>query len=126
MRGADTVAVRDGGEALHMDTKETGERSCLHLADLGKARGHMRNRAVMLAELLTNGRRQRRRYIAVLGQCACESLSRCGVRCRVCDPLLVALLAIGHSRLCKERHSLGAGRGREELESLDGQVVVSG
>ena len=82
MSRADAVAVRDGGEALHMDTKETGERSCLHLADLGKARSHMRNRAVMLAELLTNGRRQRRRDIAILRQRACESLSRCGVRCR--------------------------------------------
>ena len=54
MSRADTVAVRDGGEALHMDTEKTGERGRLNLADLGKALGHMRNRAVMLAELFTD------------------------------------------------------------------------
>jgi hypothetical protein len=59
MSRADTVAMRNGGKALHVNTQETGERGCLHLADLGKSLGHMRNRAVMLTELLTDRRRQR-------------------------------------------------------------------
>jgi len=66
MGRAHTIAMRDGGEALHMYPKETGERSSLHLADLGKSLGHMRNRAVMLTELLTDRRWQCRCDVAIL------------------------------------------------------------
>ena len=76
MRRADTIAVRDRCEALHMDTKEPRERGGLNLTDLRKTLGYVRNRAVMLAELLADGRRQRRRYIAVLGQLPFLSLRR--------------------------------------------------
>jgi hypothetical protein len=65
MSRADTIAVRNGGEALHMNTKETGERGSLNLADLGKALGYMRYRAVMLAKLFTDRRRQGGRHIPV-------------------------------------------------------------
>ena len=91
MSRADTIAVRDGGEALHMDTEEPRERGGLYFADLGKAFGHMCNRAVMLAQLFTDRRRQCGRDIAVLGQGDGESLRRCAVRCGVGHPLLVAL-----------------------------------
>ena len=76
MSRADTIAVRDGGEALHMDTEEPRERGGLNLADLGKALGHVRNRAVMLAQLLTDRRRQCGRDVTVLGQGDGESLGR--------------------------------------------------
>jgi enhancing lycopene biosynthesis protein 2 len=65
MSSANTIAVRNGGEALHMDSKETGERSSLNLADLGKALGYMCYRAVMLAKLFTDRRRQGGRNIPV-------------------------------------------------------------
>ena len=66
MGRAHTIAMRDGGEALDVYPKQTGERSSLHLADLGKSLGHMRNRAVMLTELLADRRRQCRGDVAVL------------------------------------------------------------
>ncbi len=65
MSRADTIAVRNGGEALHMNTKETGESCSLHLTDLGKALGYMRYRAVMLAKLFTDRRWQGGRHIPV-------------------------------------------------------------
>jgi hypothetical protein len=49
MSRADTIAVRDRGEALHVNTKETRECGGLDLADLWEALSHVRNRAVMLA-----------------------------------------------------------------------------
>ena len=52
MSRADTVAVGDGGEALDVDTQQPGERLGLGLAELGKPLGHVRHRAVVLAELL--------------------------------------------------------------------------
>ena len=55
MSRAHTIAVRDSGQPLHVDTEQAGERGGFNLADLGEPRGHMRNRAVMLAELLTDG-----------------------------------------------------------------------
>jgi hypothetical protein len=55
MGRADTVAVRDGGEALHMDTQETGERGGFHLADLREAFGDMCHWAVMLTQLFAGG-----------------------------------------------------------------------
>ena len=53
MSRADTIAMRDGGETLHMNTQETGERGGFDLADLWKALGDVGHRAVMLTELLT-------------------------------------------------------------------------
>ena len=65
MRRADTITVRNGGEALHMNTKETGKRCSLNLADLRKALGYVRYRAVMLAKLFTDRRWQGGRHIPV-------------------------------------------------------------
>src|ERR1700733_4108356 len=52
VRGADPIAVRDGGQPLHGGTEEPGERLRLRLAQLGELSGHVRHRAVMLAQLL--------------------------------------------------------------------------
>ena len=57
MGRADTVAVRDGGEALHMNTEKSGERGGLDLADLWEALSDMGYRAMMLTELFTGRRR---------------------------------------------------------------------
>jgi hypothetical protein len=53
MRGADAVAVRDGGKPLHGRAKQTAECLGFCLAQLGILGGDMRYRAVMLAKLLT-------------------------------------------------------------------------
>src|ERR1700722_19759955 len=52
VRGADPIAVREGGQPLHGGTEEPGERLRLRLAQLGELSGHVRHRAVMLAQLL--------------------------------------------------------------------------
>jgi hypothetical protein len=51
MSRADTIAVRNGGEALHVNTKKTRESGGLDLADLRETLGNMGHRAVMLAQL---------------------------------------------------------------------------
>ena len=51
MGRAHTIAVSDSGEALYVNTEESGERGSFHLADLGKALGNVCHRAMMLAEL---------------------------------------------------------------------------
>ena len=53
VRGADPIAVRDGGQPLHGGAEEPGERLRLRLAQLGELGGHVRHRAMMLAELLS-------------------------------------------------------------------------
>jgi len=126
MSRADTIAVRDGCEALHMDTKEPRERGCLNLTDLRKTLGYVRNRAVMLAQLLTDCRRQSGSHVPVLGQGDCECLGRGGVRCGVGHSLPVALFALGHPRFCKPGDGVRTGRCCEEFQSLDGEVVVRG
>lgn len=50
-RRADAVSVRDGGEALDVGAQELGEDLGLRLAELWELLGHVRDRAVVLAEL---------------------------------------------------------------------------
>lgn len=126
MSRADTIAVRDGCEALHMDTKEPRERGGLNLTDLRKTLGYVRNRAVMLAQLLTDCRRQSGRHVPVLGQGDCERPGRGGVRRGVGHSLQVALFALGHPRFCKPGDGVRTGRCCEEFQGLDGEVVVRG
>ena len=57
MSRAHAIAVRDGGEALHMNTEKSGERGGLDLADLWEALSDMGYRAMMLTELFTGRRR---------------------------------------------------------------------
>ena len=55
MRGAYPVAVGDGREALHGGAEQAAECLRLGLAELRELRGHVRDRAVVLAELLAAG-----------------------------------------------------------------------
>jgi hypothetical protein len=66
MGRAHAIAMCDGGKPLHVDAEQTGKSGSLNLADLWKALGHVRNRAVMLAQLFTDRRRQRRSNVPVL------------------------------------------------------------
>ena len=50
--GADAVAVGDGGQPLHVAAEHPADRLGLGLAQLGELVGHVRDRAVLLAELL--------------------------------------------------------------------------
>ena len=52
VRGADAVAVRDRSEPLHRRTQQPAERLGFGLAQLRELGRHVRDRAVMLAELL--------------------------------------------------------------------------
>ena len=52
---ADTVAVGDGGQPLDVGAEQPGERLGLGLAQLGELLGHVGDRAVVLAQLLTEG-----------------------------------------------------------------------
>jgi len=126
MSRADTIAMRDGRETLHVNSEQTGECGGLNLADRRKALGNVRNWAVMLAQLFTESRRQSRRNISVFGQSDCERLGRRDARPGMCYPFPVALLILGHARLGEARYRLRAGRGRKELQRVDSHVVVRG
>ena len=56
MRGTDSVAVRDGRQALHGSAEQTGECLRLGLAQLRVLGGDMRHRAVVLTELVSSAR----------------------------------------------------------------------
>src|SRR5208282_2884331 len=52
VRGADTVAVRDRSEPLHRRAEQPAESLGFRLAQLGELGRYVRDRAVVLAELL--------------------------------------------------------------------------
>ncbi len=62
--GADPVAVGDGGQPLHMGAQQLGEDLGLRLAQLRELLGDVRDRAVVLAELLAGGGVARPRVVA--------------------------------------------------------------
>ena len=53
--GARGVAARDGGQALHVRAEQLGEGAGLGLAQLRELRGHVGDRAVVLAQLHARG-----------------------------------------------------------------------
>jgi hypothetical protein len=55
MRGADPVTVGNRREPLHGGAEQPPECLGLRLTELRELRGHVRNRAMMLAELLAAG-----------------------------------------------------------------------
>ena len=128
MSRADAIAVGDGGQPLDVDTEQAGERRGLHLAQLREPLGHVRHRAVMLAELLAGGwtaawtRRSRRRTSAPARACAGVVPGR-----GVGQPLAVALLALRRSasRRTASPHQ-GPPRSARKSSASIGQVVVRG
>ena len=84
--------------ATHGQHRGDGKRGALHLADLGKAGSHIRNRAVMLAELLSWPTAVSARDICVHSDKRLREPGQCGCPVpRVCHPLVVAVLAVRHS-----------------------------
>src|SRR5512133_4079534 len=119
MSRTDTIPVCDGGEALHVNTKKTGEGGGFNLTDRRKALGHVRNRALMLAELFTESRRQSRRHVSVFRQGDCKSLGRRRVGFSVGHPFLVASFALPHAGLCETRYGIGPGPVCQDLPTHD-------
>src|SRR5262249_39630020 len=73
VRGADPVAVRDRSEPLHRRAEQPAKRLGFRLAQLRELGRHVRDRAVVLAELLAGRGAYRRRRaggggVAVGGQ----------------------------------------------------------
>ena len=66
--GADTVAVGDGGQSLDVAAEQPGEHLGLGLAQLRELGRDVRDRAVVLAELVADGRAAHRGSVAVLAQ----------------------------------------------------------
>ena len=54
MCGADTVAVGDGGQPLDVPAEQASEDLGLGLAELGELGRDVRDRTVVLAELVTD------------------------------------------------------------------------
>ena len=74
--GAHPIAVRNGGKPLHPRTQKFGEQLGLGLTHLREGLGHLGHRAVVLADLLANGSRNRRGGVAIGGQGLCQRLDR--------------------------------------------------
>jgi hypothetical protein len=83
MRGAYAITVSDGGESLDVLAEQPGEDLGLGLAQLGKLLCHVRDRAVVLAQLRTGTGFQSRGREPVHGQRLGEHLRLLTVRGRV-------------------------------------------
>src|SRR5580704_2781701 len=103
VRRADPVAVRDGRQPLHRRAEQPAERFRLRLAQLGELGRDVRDRAVVLADLLADqlGRADGRRGagrggVAVGGQRPRECLHPAGEVTRLGHHWLVPPLEFGH------------------------------
>ncbi len=121
--GADTVAVGDGGQSLDVPAEQPREDLGLGLAQLGELLGHVRDRAVVLAELLAGTGLHGGGGIAVGGQRLGEHL-RLLARGRQLQQRPVPHLHLGDP-LPGELHDglVATGLG-DEAQSGRGQVVV--
>ncbi len=74
VRGAHAVAVRDGGQALDVRADELGDRLRFGLAQLRELGRHVRDRAVVLAELAARGDHRSRCSVTLGGERRSECL----------------------------------------------------
>src|SRR5579863_5109502 len=127
VRRADPVAVRDGRQPLHRGAEQPGERFRLRLAQLRELGRDVRDRAMVLAELLAAAGPQRRGAgrrggVTVRGQRLRErgDLVRAGRRHRRPVPAL----QFGHLPAGELGDRFWPRRLGEEAERAGGQVVV--
>ena len=80
MRGAHAVAVGDGGEPLDVGAEQAREELGLDLAEHRELGGDVRDRAVVLQELVAGVDRPHRRRVAVDGEGLDERLDRASLR----------------------------------------------
>ena len=131
MSCADAIAMSDRRQPLHRGAEQAPERFSFCLAQLRIFGRNVRDRAVMLAELLTGGdtsvpacpHRGGRGGIAVSGQGLRQrpdlTASRCGV-----DDRPVFDFELGHLTAGKLGHSLGSSTLGEEAKRAGRQIVV--
>ena len=91
---AHTVAVGDGGKSLHVPSQQPSENFSLRFAELGKLGCHVRDRAVMLAELRAGWGSRNGGGVAVAAECLGKHR---GPLVRVCclDDAAIALFELG-------------------------------
>ena len=120
---ADPVAVGDRGQSLDVSPEQPGEHLGLCFAQLRELCGHVRNRAVVLAELVTDRRLQHRRGVAVLGERSSKHpRAVIGLSRRYHGA--VALLELGGAAAGELRYSVGAAGLSQEAHCTHRQVVV--
>jgi hypothetical protein len=126
MGGADAIAVRDRGKALHRRAEQASERLGLGLAELRVLGGDVRHRAVVLAELLSGGQPSPgacRSRIAVHRKRLGEHPDPIGQR-RGRHNRLVPSLELGDLTAGKLGDGFRAGSFGQEAERAGCQVVI--
>jgi hypothetical protein len=122
--GARGVTACDGREPLYVGAEEFGECRRLDLAQLGELRRDVRDRAVVLAELLPCPDPPRRRSVTLPGEGVGEGLRAVGHRRHAEQLWPVPVHHARHAAL-RELADRGLPRGlRDEPDGRDGQVVV--
>jgi len=123
VRGADAVAVADGGQPLHVAAQEAGECLRLGLAQLGELRCHVGDGTVVLTELVTAGSTAHAGGIALGSECPGENRSAV-LGCGGLDLGAVPLLPVRHPGAGEVGHRLLPRRGGQEAQSAHSEVVV--
>lgn len=124
MRSADAIAMGDGGKSLNVGAENFGEKLCLGVAQLRELLGHVRHRAMMLADLLAGRRGGDRRGITIrgehLGECA-NALVACG---GLFDYRTIALLVTGQPMAGERLDRFIPAGAMQIAQRLGGQSVI--
>ena len=122
--GADTVAVGDGGESLDVPAEQSGEDLGLGLAQLRELGRDVRDRAVVLAQLVADRRGRDRRGVAVVAQRLGQHLGAIARAPALGSELAVAGLELGGAAAGELGDRVVAGRLAQEAQRAGGEVVV--
>lgn len=123
MGRAYAVAVRDRGEPLDVRTEEPDEHLRLGLAQLREICCHVRDRAVVLADLNSGAGLLRRRGVAVGRERRSQS-SRTAVSWHLCQRRRVANFETVQALPCERAHGRVATGVSQIAEGLDCDVVI--
>ena len=120
------VAVCDGGKPLYVNAEHPGEHFRLHFTELWEPLGDVRDRAMVLTQLLTRRRWQRGRNVAILSQSGSQCIGRSGAGSGIIYVVAIAILDLGNAGLRELADRIVPARLGQELEHRDGQIVVRG
>ena len=123
--GADPVAVGDGGQPLHVAAEHAADGLGLGLAQLGELVGDVRDRAVLLAQLLAH-RARRATPAAYPSSVRTRASTSAGLELRVRPSLTTPKRSsMNATRRGREFPDRGVAAGLvEEAQRLHGEVVV--